>query len=120
MCSLVDEGIKVFIGPESSHNSEIVQSIARKLHIPNFLPFSYIDPPDNLNESEPVMVFNLFPDINLPAAIATFVRESDWKAYAVLYEDESGLFRLQDVLKSRKPSDMPLVLRKIREDKNYR
>lgn len=66
------------------------------------------------------MVFNLFPDINLPAAIATFVRESDWKTYTVLYEDESGLFRLQDVLKSRKPNDMPIYLRKMNEKKDYR
>lgn len=66
------------------------------------------------------MVFNLFPDVGLAAAIATFVRESDWKAYTVLYEDEGSLFRLQEVLKSRKANDMPILLRKMGERKDYR
>lgn len=113
-------GAKAFIGPETYANSEIVQNIAKKLHIPNFQPFSNIELSKNLDESDPVMVFNLFPDVNFPAAIATFVKESDWKTYTVLYEDEESLFRLQDVLKSRKASDMPILLRRMGEKRNYR
>lgn len=66
------------------------------------------------------MVFNLFPDKDFPAAIATFVRESDWKTYTLLYENEKSLARLQDVLKSRKMTDMPIFLRKIGDESDYR
>lgn len=116
MCRLVDQGVKAFIGPDNSLNSGIVENIARKLHIPNFQPFSNIHPAKN----NPVMVFNLFPSNNYPAAIATFVRESDWKSFTVLYEDEGTLASVQDVLKSRKSTDMPILLRKMDDKKNYR
>lgn len=116
----MNEGIHVLIGPDTAANSKTVQTISKKLQIPNFQPFSNIDIANDLEENEPVMVFNLFPDKDLPAAFATFVRESNWKSYAALYENEEGLSRLQDVLKSRTPNDMPITLRRMDDRSDYR
>lgn len=118
----MEEGVRAIIGPETPTNSEIVQSIAVKMQLPNFQPFwnPNILAFNKENFEHPIMTFNLHPDRELPAAIATYVRESDWKSYAVIYENDDSLPRLQEVLKSRKPSDMPIFVKKMGEGGDYR
>ncbi len=43
-----------------------------------------------------------------------------WKSYTILYEDNQGLVRLQELLKSPTQSDVKIVVRQLPADEDYR
>ena len=43
-----------------------------------------------------------------------------WKSYTILYEDNQGLVRLQELLKSPTQSDVKIVVRQLPQDEDYR
>lgn len=43
-----------------------------------------------------------------------------WKACTIIYEDDEGLFRLQEVLKAHGPNDSPVTVRRLGSDPDYR
>lgn len=115
---MVKEEISVIIGPDSPNGNEIVQAVARRLQIPQIQTFwnpklaAYAT--RTITESEkPTMIYNVYPEEALSKALATLVRESGWKTYTIIYENDDGLIRLQEVLKSRNPSDLPVTIRRL-------
>ena len=44
----------------------------------------------------------------------------NWKSYTILYEDNQGLVRLQELLKSPTQSDVKIVVRQLPQDEDYR
>lgn len=43
-----------------------------------------------------------------------------WKSYTIMYEDNQGLVRLQELLKSPTQSDVKIVVRQLPHDEDYR
>lgn len=108
-CESLREGIAAIFGPENGEANEIIQSLALTLEIPqfqtfwnpNFGTFSELGKADK----KEVFNFNLYPSPSvLSKAFATLIRENDWKSYTVIYENDDGLVRLQEVLKSLNPN----------------
>lgn len=124
VCDMVEQGVSVIIGPDSPDGDEIVQTVSQKLQIPQFQPFWNPSLATfnkrSLAEDGYISVFNLYPENGLSTALDTLVRESQWKSYTIIYEDEDSLARLQDVLKSRKLIDLPVTIRQLDEAHDYR
>ena len=43
-----------------------------------------------------------------------------WRSYTILYEDNQGLVRLQELLKSPTQSDVKIVVRQLPSEDDYR
>ena len=43
-----------------------------------------------------------------------------WRSYTILYEDNHGLVRLQELLKSPTQSDVKIVVRQLPSEDDYR
>lgn len=54
----------------------------------------------------------------LATALATLLREMRWKSYTILYEDDDGLVRLQEILKM--PKLGPVNIKKLGPGPDYR
>nr|UTN00866.1 ionotropic receptor [Semanotus bifasciatus] len=124
VCELVEKGVAAIFGPESPEINEIIQSVALSLEIPQFQTFwnprlsSFAS---QLPSDKSTTVFNLYPSAHtLSKAIATLVKENDWKSYTVIYENDDGLLRLQGALNQRNPTDPPVIFRKLGEKTSYR
>ncbi|VEN63264.1 unnamed protein product [Callosobruchus maculatus] len=124
-CSLLQEGVAAIFGPESQDINEIVQSISTSLQIPQFQTFwnsklkAYHD--HRGHGGNELYTFNLYPSpTNLAKALATLVRENDWKNYIVMYENDEGLLRLQEALKHRSTQEAAVVFKKLGDKENYR
>lgn len=115
VCDKALKGLAAIFGPESSDINEIIQSTSTSLQIPQFQTFW------NPNWQQSPTTFNLHPSAgSLSQALATLVRDNDWKRYTVIYENEDGLLRLRESLKQRKPNDLTLTFRKLGPGPDYR
>lgn len=56
----------------------------------------------------------------LSKALATLVREMHWKTYTIIYENDDGLVRLQEVLKTHKGDDSPVTVKKLQPGTDHR
>ncbi|KOB79074.1 Glutamate receptor, ionotropic kainate 2 [Operophtera brumata] len=56
--------------------------------------------------------------VALSKAIALFIKDSDWNSYTLLYDDDLGLIRLQEILKLADPEVKWLVRRLIPGEDN--
>lgn len=43
-----------------------------------------------------------------------------WKTFTIIYENDEGLVRLQEVLKVHGPRDNPITVRQLGEGSDYR
>ncbi|KAG5879600.1 hypothetical protein JTB14_025247 [Gonioctena quinquepunctata] len=126
-CQLVEKGIAAIFGPESPELNEMVQSVSSSLEIPQFQTFwnpklaSLYKKRVPVHSNRSIQVFNLHPSPRtLSQALATLVRENDWKSFTVIYENDDGLLRLQQVLKQRNPSDPAIAFRALGPKENHR
>lgn len=53
-------------------------------------------------------------------SIVDLVDDMGWKTFTIVYEDDDGLFRLQDVLKAHGPQDSPVTVRRLGPGPDYR
>lgn len=57
-------------------------------------------------------------------AIIGIIEVMDWKSYTIVYENEEGLLRLQEVLKpipdNTSERHIPFSVRQLPEDEDYR
>ena len=53
-------------------------------------------------------------------AYVQLIERFGWKSYTILYEDNQGLVRLQELLKSPTQSDVKIVVRQLPPDEDYR
>lgn len=118
-------GILAIFGPISPRNNPIVQSIAQNLEIPQFQNFWNLRlGPSNPTQQAPEgswMIFNLFPEpILIAKALGMLLKEMRWKSFAILYQNDDGLVRLQEILKSRKTHDPPILVKKLQDTNDYR
>ncbi|KAB0802246.1 hypothetical protein PPYR_04432 [Photinus pyralis] len=123
VCELVGKGVAAIFGPDTASTNEIIESVAKNLEIPQFQVFwnPKVEQFSAENEYKDNLIFNLFPDPHMLAtAFATLLNEMKWKKYAVLYETDEGLIRLQEILKQHGPQDPSVIVRKLAAGSDHR
>ncbi|CAM1332543.1 Uncharacterised protein g10896 [Pycnogonum litorale] len=95
VCRLLKDGVDVVIGPAQTTGLAypLIRSILRQYNVP------HIDSSWHLEERVTSNRLNLLPPIeHFSKAIGELIKALEWKSFAVLYEDDDGLFRLKDIL----------------------
>lgn len=124
-CSLLEKGIAAIFGPDSPEINSIIQSVSSSLEIPQFQTFwnpklAFLASRQSPSE-KPIQIFNLHPSPkSLSKALATLVRENDWKSYTILYENDNGLLRLEETLKQLNPNDPVVAFKTLGLPENHR
>ncbi|KAK1127282.1 hypothetical protein K0M31_003826 [Melipona bicolor] len=54
------------------------------------------------------------------AAYVDLVKAWGWKSFTIIYENNEGLVRLQELLKAHGPSEFPITVRQLSEGSEYR
>ena len=63
----------------------------------------------------------LLSDVLSPKqAYVDLIERFGWRSYTILYEDNQGLVRLQELLKSPTQSDVKIVVRQLPSEEDYR
>ncbi|KAK0084291.1 hypothetical protein PV325_007314 [Microctonus aethiopoides] len=64
---------------------------------------------------------NLYPHpTTLSKAYVDLVKAWGWKSFTIIYENNEGLVRLQELLKAHGPSEFPIAVRQLGEGDDYR
>ncbi|XP_011872466.1 PREDICTED: glutamate receptor ionotropic, kainate 2-like [Vollenhovia emeryi] len=64
---------------------------------------------------------NLYPHpTTLSKAYVDLVKAWGWKSFTIIYENNEGLVRLQELLKAHGPSEFPITVRQLSEGSEYR
>ena len=93
VCSLLRNGVLGIFGPLTSATSMHVQSICDSLEIP------HLETRWDFQEERNDLSINLFPrPAILSRAFIDLIKAWDWKSFAVMYEENEGVMRMQDVL----------------------
>lgn len=53
-------------------------------------------------------------------AYVDLVHAWGWKSFTIIYENNEGLVRLQELLKAHGPSEFPIAVRQLGEGSDYR
>ncbi|XP_077485672.1 glutamate receptor ionotropic, kainate 2-like isoform X1 [Amblyomma americanum] len=115
VCALLEEGVAAVFGPQSGEASAAVRSACAVLDVPHMeTRWDYRARPDNHS-------VNLFPH---PAALGKayldFIKHKDWRTFAVLYEENDALIRLQEILKDPLMRERKVVVRQFEPGVEYR
>ncbi|XP_062609790.1 uncharacterized protein LOC134271606 [Saccostrea cucullata] len=116
LCRVISFGSKVIFGTNSRISSEYVTSLCSQLSIPNIQIHwnSNKIVTDTTRPDRNHMTLNLYPyHHTLSAAHRDLIRFWKWHKFAVLYEDNDGLIRLQDILKLSAKGRVVIATRKI-------
>lgn len=90
-----DEGVAAIFGAESSTTTPVLESIATNFGVPYIMTSL-----SSANNQEERYKLNFFPHVDLFAkALADIVKNHQWTNFAILYETEEGLTKLQEILK---------------------
>ncbi|XP_050390802.1 glutamate receptor ionotropic, kainate 2 [Patella vulgata] len=108
VCRMVHQGVAAIFGPISSLSAAHVQSMCNAFEIPH-LQWHW-DPRD----SRDYYSISLYPNyLTLSGAYKDVVKHWGWDEFTVLYEDNDGLTRLQEVLKAPEGNTAKLTVRKL-------
>lgn len=116
VCEAIKNGSRVIFGPFTRASANHVQSVGRSLQIPVLQ--AHWDPRDLITNSFsrdriPAHV-NLYPSYgNLSQGFREIIQQFGWKNLTVLYEDDDGLIRAQEILKLE--PDIHVYLRKMED-----
>ncbi|XP_047500047.1 glutamate receptor ionotropic, kainate 2-like [Penaeus chinensis] len=115
VCYLVRAGVAAIFGPQSGQTSAHVQSICDALEIP------HIETRWDYRLRREDYSVNLYPHpSSLSKAYLDLVRLFGWKSFCILYEDNEGLVRLQELLKTPPPNEFKVTIRQLPRDDDYR
>ncbi|XP_045499036.1 glutamate receptor ionotropic, kainate 2-like [Colias croceus] len=110
-CELLASGVIAIFGPTDSNSADAVEAHCRAAGIPHIQAVWRPPPLRGLDRPSPPSI-NLFPEaMELSRAVALYVKDNDWTSYTLLYDDDEGLIRLQEVLKHADPEHKWLVKR---------
>ncbi|KAF2904859.1 hypothetical protein ILUMI_01330 [Ignelater luminosus] len=111
-----ERGIIAIFGPETLKTSAITQSICKKLEIPHIQ--TTWQPSINY---PPLISLSFYPAADLLAeGFATIVRHTNWKSYAIIYQHDEALIRLQGILKIPDVGDNPVTVRQLDPGSDHR
>lgn len=114
---MTERGVAAIFGPTAISSSGIVESICRTMEIPHVQ--TVWNPSGGPYHAVPII--NLYPDPRtLSKAYADLLREMHWKSFTILYENDDGLVRLQEILKISGKGDLPITVRHLGEGPDYR
>ncbi|XP_071521274.1 glutamate receptor ionotropic, kainate 2-like isoform X2 [Panulirus ornatus] len=115
VCNLVNSGVAAIFGPQSGQTSAHVQSICDALEIPHIeTRWDYRLRRDDYS-------VNLYPHpSSLSKAYLDLVRLFGWKSFCILYEDNEGLVRMQELLKTPAPNEFKVSIRQLPRGNDYR
>ncbi|XP_068238713.1 glutamate receptor ionotropic, kainate 2-like isoform X2 [Palaemon carinicauda] len=115
VCNLLRSGVAAIFGPQSGQTSSHVQSICDALEIPHIeTRWDYRLRRDDYS-------VNLYPHpSSLSKAYLDLVRLFQWKSFCILYEDNEGLVRLQELLKTPSPNEFRVSIRQLPRGDDYR
>ncbi|KAE8743142.1 hypothetical protein FOCC_FOCC011235 [Frankliniella occidentalis] len=115
LCNITRQGVSAVFGPKSPETSGIVSSICETLQIPHFLTHW------DTNPRPAKYQINIHPDPkSLSHALVALLEDMAWRTFTIIYENDEGLVRLQEVLKVHGPRDNPITVRQLGEGSDYR
>ncbi|XP_012734227.2 glutamate receptor ionotropic, kainate 3 [Fundulus heteroclitus] len=109
-CDQLALGVVAIFGPSHSSSSNAVQSICNALEVPHIQVRWKHHPMDNRD----TFYANLYPDYSsLSYAILDLVQYLKWKTATVVYDDSTGLIRLQELIMAPSRYNIRLKIRQL-------
>uniref|UniRef100_A0A671Q7T2 Glutamate receptor n=1 Tax=Sinocyclocheilus anshuiensis TaxID=1608454 RepID=A0A671Q7T2_9TELE len=109
-CDQLSLGVVAIFGPSHSSSSNAVQSICNALEVPHIQVRWKHHPLDNRD----TFYANLYPDYSsLSYAILDLVQFLKWKTATVVYDDSTGLIRLQELIMAPARYNIRLKIRQL-------
>ncbi|XP_034827944.1 glutamate receptor ionotropic, kainate 2-like [Maniola hyperantus] len=103
-CELLANGVIAIYGPTDIVSTLAVEARCRAARVP-YIQAVWRPPQIRGLERPTPPGINLYPEaVALSKAVALFIKDSDWNRYTLLYDDDHGLIRLQEILKHADPS----------------
>ncbi|CAH2047171.1 unnamed protein product, partial [Iphiclides podalirius] len=110
-CDLLASGVVAIVGPTDANSAAIVEARCRAARVPHIQAVWRPPPVRGLKRFSPPGI-NLFPEaVSLSKAVALYIKNNGWNSYTLLYDDDHGLIRLQEILKHADPEHKWLVRR---------
>ncbi|KAK4883092.1 hypothetical protein RN001_006411 [Aquatica leii] len=115
VCHLLRSGVAAIFGPQSAHTASHVQSICDTMEIP------HLETRWDYRLRRESCLVNLYPHPKtLSKAYVDLVKAWGWKSFTIIYENNEGLVRLQELLKAHGPYEFPITVRQLGEGPDYR
>ncbi|XP_076044322.1 glutamate receptor ionotropic, kainate 2-like [Oratosquilla oratoria] len=115
VCDMVRKGVAAIFGPQCGQTSAHVQSICDALEIP------HIETRWDFRLRRDDYSVNLYPHpSSLSKAYLDLVRVFSWRSFCILYEDNEGLVRLQELLKTPPPHEFKVSIRQLPQGDDFR
>ncbi|XP_067875204.1 glutamate receptor ionotropic, kainate 2 isoform X1 [Heterodontus francisci] len=112
-CDQLSLGVAAIFGPSHSSSANAVQSICNALGVPHIQTRWKHQVSDNRDS----FYVNLYPDFSsLSQAILDLVHFFKWKTVTVVYDDSTGLIRLQELIKAPSRYSIRLKIRQLPAD----
>ncbi|XP_068125155.1 glutamate receptor ionotropic, kainate 3 isoform X2 [Hyperolius riggenbachi] len=109
-CDQLALGVVAIFGPSHSSSSNAVQSICNALEVPHIQVRWKHHPLDNKDS----FYVNLYPDYaSLSHAILDLVQFLKWRSATVVYDDSTGLIRLQELIMAPARYNIRLKIRQL-------
>ena len=106
---MIHPGMVTILGPTSNSAANHIQCLSNQMHIP------HLETRWDYTFEKPDYSFNVHPHPStLGKAYADLVKTLDWKSMVILFEDETGLVKLQELLKLPQTfDDIKIVVRQL-------
>uniref|UniRef100_H2ZW13 Glutamate receptor n=1 Tax=Latimeria chalumnae TaxID=7897 RepID=H2ZW13_LATCH len=112
-CDQLSLGVASIFGPSHSSSANAVQSICNALGVPHIQTRWKHQVSDNRDS----FYVSLYPDFSsLSRAILDLVQFFKWKTVTVVYDDSTGLIRLQELIKAPSRYNIRLKIRQLPSD----
>uniref|UniRef100_A0A6Q2YMS1 Glutamate receptor n=1 Tax=Esox lucius TaxID=8010 RepID=A0A6Q2YMS1_ESOLU len=109
-CDQLSLGVAAIFGPSHSSSANAVQSICNALGVPHIQTKWKHQVSDNRDS----FYVSLYPDFSsLSRAILDLVHFFKWKTVTVVYDDSTGLIRLQELIKAPSRYNIRLKIRQL-------
>lgn len=108
VCRMANQGIAAMFGPVSSMTAAHVQSMCNAFEIPH-LQWHW-----DARDTRDYYSISLYPHyLTLSRAYKDIIKYWGWEHFTVLYEDNDGLTRVQEVLKASGEKPAQITVRKL-------
>uniref|UniRef100_A0A9J8B3E8 Glutamate receptor n=1 Tax=Cyprinus carpio carpio TaxID=630221 RepID=A0A9J8B3E8_CYPCA len=112
-CEQLSLGVAAIFGPSHSSSANAVQSISNALGVPHIQTRWKHQVSDNRDS----YYISLYPDFcSLSRAILDLVHFFRWRMVTVVYDDSTGLIRLQELIKAPSRYNIRLKIRQLSAD----
>ncbi|XP_030648078.1 glutamate receptor ionotropic, kainate 1 [Chanos chanos] len=110
VCDQLALGVAAVFGPSHSSSVSAVQSICNALEVPHIQTRWKHPSVDNRD----TFYINLYPEYtSISRAILDIVTFYKWKSVTVVYEDSTGLMRLQELIKAPSKNNLKIRIRQL-------